>query len=253
MASLSTALCSLSPSLPRCLSLLALRIKIWWILFHLVKMPCGNQPKTDLQPLFLDCDPVNNKWFLWPIWESSKPLKVTRKARDANFPASLFPALGFGRGNAFLGSPKVPGRKSLSNTQRSKLRNKRYCSISYANSLGPEKVLKAIAPLCQTRFIFYSRFATHPPVLHFNRKTFHLFCSNEPSSSDVVSGGRRAGTPLHQLGALLFNKRHFELCWKPFGVSTHSQPFTTGDMGACTGRGKKKEIDFTVMKWNADT
>lgn len=25
-------------------------------------------------------------------------------------------------------------------------------------------------------------------------------------------------------------KRHFELCWKPFGVSTHSlQPFTVGD------------------------
>lgn len=161
-------------------------------------MPCENQPKTDLQPLFLDCDPVNNKWFLWPIWESSKPFKVTRKARDANFPASLFPPLVFGRGNAFLGSPKVPGRKSLSNTQRSKLRNKRYCGISYANSLGPEKVLKAIAPLCQTRFIFYSRFATHPPVLHFNRKTFHLFCSNESSSSDVVSGGRRAGTPSHQ-------------------------------------------------------
>lgn len=33
-----------------------------------------------------------------------------------------------------------------------------------------------------------------------------------------------------RLRTLLFNKRHFELCWKPFGVSTHSlQPFTVGN------------------------
>lgn len=118
------------------------------------------------------------------------------KPSDINFPVSLFPPLVLGQGSVLV--PAVPGRKSLSNIQHSKLPRQKILWYLVCKFTGARKLLKAIAPLCQTRFIFYSRFVTHPPALHFNIKTFHLFCSNEQSSSDVVSGGRRAGTPSHQ-------------------------------------------------------
>lgn len=64
-------------------------------------------------------------------------------------------------------------------------------------------------------------------VLHFSKKTFYLFlhkCTKFLSSSLRWREG-----PISR--SLLLNERHFEPCWKSFGVSTHSlQPFTDGSL-----------------------
>lgn len=126
----------------------------------------------------------------------SQPFKVSIKAHDkcAAFPIICFHVFGFICSISLVGQKsflvlKVPGRRS--NTQHFTTKD-----ISYANSLGPETFESDRFSL---RDLFHVLFSLRDssPVLHFSRKTFHLFCSNDPSSSVAVSGGSRACTPSH--------------------------------------------------------
>ena len=93
------------------------------------------------------------------------------------------------------------------------------------------KLLKEIAfPLQDpSHVLFWIRDSS--PVLRFSRRTFHLFCSNDPGSSVVVSGGTRADNPprtrlraLSVLQKTLWTVRSLLEC-----PPTLPSPFTVGD------------------------
>lgn len=98
--------------------------------------------------------------------------------------------------------PRVLGQETLTTTQP----NFTTKDISVCKFTGAKNFWKR-SLLFVTCFIFYSTFVTHPLCFVSMKKTFHLPCSNDPSSSVVVPGRRRAGPSSHQT-------RSFSVQWE---------------------------------------
>lgn len=135
-------------------------------------------------------------------------------------------------------APMLPGQETLNTTQRGQLSQLKI--LCYANSLGA-RTFESASP-CETCFIFYSTFVTHPPCFNL-LKNFSSVSLKWPEFLSHILRWKEAK-------ARCCSKLWTFCCVRSlFGVSTHVLAVLDcrGNMRSEQCGRDKTEIDFTLL------